>query len=58
MGKHCLDCTGLGYGQVAGACECCNGPSVSIKSGSFLTSWGSLSYPGRNVLHVVIYLLI
>jgi hypothetical protein len=31
-----LDRAGSGYVQVAGACECGNEPSVSIKSGQFL----------------------
>ena len=31
-----LDRAGLGWGQVAGCCECGNEPSVSIKFGEFL----------------------
>jgi hypothetical protein len=31
-----LDRAGLGYGQAAGACECDNVPSGSIKCGEFL----------------------
>jgi hypothetical protein len=33
---HGLDRSGLGYGQVAGCCECGNEPSGSIKCGEFL----------------------
>jgi hypothetical protein len=36
MGRHGLDRSGLGQGQVAGACECGNEHSGSIKSGEFL----------------------
>jgi hypothetical protein len=32
---HGLDRSGLGYGQVAGTCECGNVPSGSIKCGQF-----------------------
>jgi hypothetical protein len=31
-----LECCGSGQGQVAGACECGNEPSGSIKCGGFL----------------------
>jgi hypothetical protein len=31
-----LDRAGSGYRQVAGTCECGNGPSVSLKFGEFL----------------------
>jgi len=31
-----LDCSASGYGQVAGACECCNEPSGSINRREFL----------------------
>jgi hypothetical protein len=31
-----LDWAGSGYGQMAGACECGNEPSGSIKCGEFL----------------------
>jgi hypothetical protein len=37
-GRHGLDCSGSGEGQVAGACECCNELSGSIKCGEFLDS--------------------
>ena len=33
MGKHGLDCSGSGYGQVAGSCESGNELSGSIKCG-------------------------
>jgi hypothetical protein len=33
---HGLGSFGLGYGQVAGSCECGNEPSVSIKCGKVL----------------------
>jgi hypothetical protein len=36
MGRRELDRYDLGYGQVAGSCECGNEPSGSIKSGEFL----------------------
>jgi len=36
MGKHGLDWSGSGQGQVAGACECGNEPPDSIKSEEFL----------------------
>jgi hypothetical protein len=36
MGKHGLHCSGSGQGQVAGACECGNELSSSIKCGQFL----------------------
>jgi hypothetical protein len=35
-GRHGLDCSGLGQGQVVGACECGNEPSGSIKCREFL----------------------
>jgi hypothetical protein len=35
-GGHGLDPTGLGWGQVAGTCDCVNEPSGSIKCGEFL----------------------
>ena len=48
MGSHELDWSGSGQGQVAGACECRNEPSVSIKSGEFLewlrTFWFHTNY--------------
>jgi len=36
MWGYGLDRPGLGYGQVAGTCECGNEPSGSIKCGGFL----------------------
>ena len=36
MGRHGRDCSGLGYGQVAVACECGNECLGSIKYGVFL----------------------
>ena len=36
MWGHGLDRAGLGYGQVAGTCECGSEPSGSIKCGEFL----------------------
>jgi len=36
VGRHGLDCSGSGQGQVAGACECGNERSGSIKLGVFL----------------------
>lgn len=33
---HGLICSGLGQGQVEGACVCCNGPSGSIKCREYL----------------------
>jgi hypothetical protein len=36
MGRHGLDCSGSGLGQVAGVCECGNEPSGSMKCGEFL----------------------
>jgi len=35
-GGHGLDCSGSGYGQVAGTCEYGNEPSASIKCWEFL----------------------
>jgi hypothetical protein len=35
MGRHGLDCSGLGQGQVAGCCECGNEPLGSIKRVEF-----------------------
>jgi hypothetical protein len=35
--EHGLNCSGSGQGQVGGACECGNEPSVSIKFANFLT---------------------
>jgi hypothetical protein len=35
-GGHWLDWSGSGQGQVAGACECGNEPSGSIKCNEFL----------------------
>jgi hypothetical protein len=35
MGRHGLHCSGSGYGQVVGACECGDEPSGSIKCGEF-----------------------
>ena len=47
-GKHGLNCSGSGQGQVGGACECGNEPLVSIKCGNFLiyhiTSHHIISY--------------
>jgi hypothetical protein len=34
-GRHGLDQSGSGHGQVAGSCECGNKPSGSIKCGEF-----------------------
>jgi hypothetical protein len=36
MGRHGLDQSGLGCGQVAGGCECDNEPLGTIKCGEFL----------------------
>ena len=36
MSGYGLNRAGSGYGQVANACECGNGPSGSIKCGEFL----------------------
>jgi hypothetical protein len=36
MEKHGLDSSGLGYGEVAGSCECGNEPSASIQCEEFL----------------------
>jgi hypothetical protein len=36
VGRHGLDCSGSREGQVAGACECGNERSGSIKCGVFL----------------------
>jgi hypothetical protein len=36
MGRHGLDCSGSGKGQVTGACACGNEPPGSIKWGEFL----------------------
>ena len=36
MGRHGLDLSGSGLGEVASTCECGNEPSVSIKCGEFL----------------------
>ena len=33
---HGLDCSGAGYGHVAGACDCGNEPTDSVKCGEFL----------------------
>ena len=35
MGRHGQDCSGSGYGEVAGACEYGNEPTCSIKCGEF-----------------------
>jgi hypothetical protein len=40
---------------VAGACECGNEPSDSIKCrGDFLNNWGPVSSSGRIALHGVV----
>ena len=36
MRRHENNCSGSGQGQVAGICECVNGPSGSIQCGVFL----------------------
>ena len=36
VGRHGLDRSDSGYGQVAGCCECGNEPSVSLKCEEFL----------------------
>jgi hypothetical protein len=36
MWGYGLDCSGSGYGQVAGYCECSNEPSSSTKCGEVL----------------------
>jgi hypothetical protein len=36
MGRHGLDCSRSGEGQVSGACGCGSEPSGSIKCGEFL----------------------
>jgi hypothetical protein len=36
VGRHGVDCSGSGEGQVAGACECSNESSGSIKYGVLL----------------------
>ena len=49
-----LDWAGPGQGQVAGACECSNEPSSSIKnSGNFLTSCKPVSFSRRTLHHGV-----
>jgi hypothetical protein len=35
-GMHGLDCSGSGYGQVAGSCDCSSEYSGSIKCGELL----------------------
>ena len=35
---------GQDRGQVAGTCECGNGPSGSIKVGNFLTNWEPVNF--------------
>ena len=42
-----------GYGQVAGCYESGNEPSASIKYGNFSSSWVSVTFAGRTVLHGV-----
>jgi len=37
-GRHGLDCSGKGEGEMAGVRECCNGLSGFIKFGEFLDS--------------------
>jgi hypothetical protein len=39
--------------QVVGPCEHCNEASGSIKAGNFLTSWMTVSFSRRTLLHVV-----
>jgi len=39
MWGYGLDRACLGYGQVAGTCECCHEPSGSIKCGEFHILW-------------------
>jgi hypothetical protein len=36
MGRHAMDCSGLGQGQVVGFCKRCNEPSGFHKIGDFL----------------------
>jgi hypothetical protein len=36
MWGHGMNFADLGYGEVAGTCECGNEPSVSIKCGEYL----------------------
>jgi hypothetical protein len=46
-----MDCSGSVQGQVAGPSECGNEPSGSINVGNFFTSWRSVSFSGRTLLH-------
>ena len=38
---------------MAGACECSNKPRVPHGAGDYLTSFGSVSFSGRALFHVV-----
>jgi hypothetical protein len=58
---HGLDWASSGYGQMAGSCECGNEPPGSIKcggGGNFLTSWETVSFSRRSLLHGVLYLFL
>ena len=52
MGRHGLDWSGLGQGQVVDSCECCNEFLGSMKCRVFL-DWGPASLSGRTALHAV-----
>ena len=38
---------------MAGACECSNKPRVPYSAGDYLTSFGSVSFSGKALFHVV-----
>jgi hypothetical protein len=48
-----LDSSGSEWDPVAGSCGHGNEPSGSIYAGNLLTSWATISFTRRNLLHVV-----
>jgi len=52
VGKRGLDSSGSGKGPVAGTCEH-NEPSGSIKCEEFFTTWVTISFSWRTLLHGV-----
>jgi len=53
VGIFGLDISGSGWGPVACCCEHVNEPSGSLKDGYSLTSWATVSFLRRTLLHGV-----
>jgi hypothetical protein len=53
VGKCRLDSSGSGQRPVAGSCEHGNETSGSIMVGNFLSSWVTINFSRRTLLHEV-----